>query len=105
MKPAPFNYVVAKSIEHAVALLSQHGAGAKLIAGGQSLVPMMNFRLARPEWLIDINRISDLAGIRFEGGALRISSQYRVEFIIFRELRWTARRRQSFIPPPMRWPH
>lgn len=77
MKPATFNYAVAESIEHAVALLSQHGAGAKLIAGGQSLVPMMNFRLARPEWLIDINRIAELAGVRAEGGVLRIGSTTR----------------------------
>lgn len=77
MKPAPFKYVVAQSIDHALALLEQHGADAKLIAGGQSLVPMMNFRLARPEWLIDINRVGDLAGISFERGVLRIGSMTR----------------------------
>ena len=60
MKAAPFDYVRAESIEHALALLAQHGGDAKLIAGGQSLVPMMAMRLARPAVLIDINRIAEL---------------------------------------------
>ena len=77
MKPALFQYVAAESVEHAIALLTEHGPNAKLIAGGQSLVPMMNFRLARPDWLIDINRISNLAGIRVEGNTLRIGSMTR----------------------------
>lgn len=77
MKPAPFQYVAALSVEDAIALLSKYGSDAKLIAGGQSLVPMMNFRLARPEWLIDINRISGLAGIAQKNGALRIGSLTR----------------------------
>ncbi|MBX3513916.1 MAG: xanthine dehydrogenase family protein subunit M [Xanthobacteraceae bacterium] len=77
MKPAPFQYVAAKSVDDAIALLSKYGADAKLIAGGQSLVPMMNFRLARPEWLIDINRIDGLAGITQQNGMLRIGSLTR----------------------------
>jgi CO/xanthine dehydrogenase FAD-binding subunit len=60
MKAAPFEYVRAESIEHALALLAQHGGDAKLIAGGQSLVPMMAMRLARPAVLIDINRLAEL---------------------------------------------
>lgn len=77
MKPASFQYVAAESVEHAIALLSEHGPDAKLIAGGQSLVPMMNFRLARPDWLIDINPISELAGVSAEGDTLRIGSMTR----------------------------
>ena len=62
MKPAAFEYIVADSVEMAVASLAR-GGDAKIIAGGQSLVPMLNFRLLRPAVLVDINRIPDLAFI------------------------------------------
>ena len=64
MKPAPFEYFVPTSVEEAVELLARHGDDAKVLAGGQSLVPMMNFRLAQPAVLIDINRIVELGYIR-----------------------------------------
>jgi len=60
MKAAPFDYIRAESIDHAVALLAEHGADCKPIAGGQSLVPMMAMRLARPAVLLDINRLAEL---------------------------------------------
>lgn len=60
MKAAPFDYIRAENLEHALALLNEHGGDAKLIAGGQSLVPMMAMRLARPALLIDINRLVEL---------------------------------------------
>ncbi len=60
MKSAPFEYILAESLEHALEHLDQHGVQAKLIAGGQSLVPMMAMRLARPAVLVDINRIPQL---------------------------------------------
>jgi CO/xanthine dehydrogenase FAD-binding subunit len=63
MKAAPFDYVRPVSLEHALELLDQHGPDAKLIAGGQSLVPMMAMRLARPAILVDINRLDTLRGI------------------------------------------
>ncbi len=63
MKPAPFRYVAARSVEQALALKAQYGDDARFLAGGQSLVPTMNFRLTQPEVLIDINRLSELAGI------------------------------------------
>ncbi len=63
MKPAPFRYVSARSVEQALALKAQYGDDARFLAGGQSLVPTMNFRLTQPEVLIDINRLSELAGI------------------------------------------
>lgn len=60
MKAAAFDYIRADSLEHALALLVQHGSDAKLLAGGQSLIPMMAMRLARPALLIDINRLVEL---------------------------------------------
>jgi len=60
VKPAPFSYYRARSVPETVALLAELGDGAKILAGGQSLVPMMNFRLARPSALIDITRIPGL---------------------------------------------
>jgi CO/xanthine dehydrogenase FAD-binding subunit len=63
MKPAPFRYVAARSVEQALALKAQHGEDARFLAGGQSLVPTMNFRLTQPEVLIDINPLTELAGV------------------------------------------
>ena len=60
MKPAAFNYFAPRTIEHALELLADSGEDGKILAGGQSLVPAMNFRLARPQSLIDINRIAAL---------------------------------------------
>jgi carbon-monoxide dehydrogenase medium subunit len=64
MKPAPFKYIAATSLQQALLLKAEHGDEAKFLAGGQSLIPTMNFRLARPAILIDINQIDELAGIR-----------------------------------------
>ena len=75
MKPAAFDYVVADSIEGAVASLGR--GDAKIIAGGQSLVPMLNFRLLRPAALVDINRIPDLAFIREDDAAITIGALTR----------------------------
>lgn len=69
MKSAPFAYDAPKTVEAAVALLAEHGPDAKLLAGGQSLVPLLNMRLARPSVLIDINRIASLQYIRVEADA------------------------------------
>jgi CO/xanthine dehydrogenase FAD-binding subunit len=64
MKPAPFRYIVARSVEHALALKAEFGEEARFLAGGQSLVPTMNFRLTQPAVLIDINPLVELAGMR-----------------------------------------
>jgi len=64
VNPAGFDYSRAASTDEALALLTQHGAEAKIIAGGQSLLPLMKLRLARPERLIDIGRIDSLRGVR-----------------------------------------
>src|ERR1700720_858167 len=77
MKPASFDYIVAESIDMAVASLKEAGADAKIIAGGQSLVPMLNFRLLRPSILVDINRIAGLDVIAETGEAIRIGALTR----------------------------
>jgi len=71
LKSPPFDYLRAASIEEACELLSQHGDGAKILAGGQSLVPMMAFRLLRPSWLIDINEVPALKFVTVEADAAR----------------------------------
>jgi CO/xanthine dehydrogenase FAD-binding subunit len=78
MKPAPFKYIAAQSLDHALALKADYGDEASILAGGQSLVPTMNFRLAQPAVLIDINPLSALAGVaRVNGHALRIGAMTR----------------------------
>jgi CO/xanthine dehydrogenase FAD-binding subunit len=77
MKPAAFDYVVADSIDMAVVSLAEAGGDGKIIAGGQSLVPMLNFRLLRPSILVDINRIGGLAFIEDAGEAIRIGALTR----------------------------
>lgn len=64
MKPAPFRYVAARTLDQALQLKAEHGDQAQFLAGGQSLVPTMNFRLTQPALLIDINLLAELAGIR-----------------------------------------
>jgi CO/xanthine dehydrogenase FAD-binding subunit len=77
MKPAPFEYYAPSTREEALALLVEHGGEAKPLAGGQSLVPSMNFRLAQPSILVDLNGIADLAGIAEAGGGLSIGAMTR----------------------------
>jgi CO/xanthine dehydrogenase FAD-binding subunit len=77
MKPAPFDYARPTSIGAALQLLSERSPAAKILAGGQSLVPMMNFRVVRPDRLIDINRISELDYLRVEGSDLVIGALCR----------------------------
>jgi carbon-monoxide dehydrogenase medium subunit len=77
MKPASFDYIVAESIDMAVASLTEAGADAKIIAGGQSLVPMLNFRLLRPSVLVDINRIAGLAFIEETDRDIRLGALTR----------------------------
>ena len=74
MKPAPFEYHAPTTIAEAAALLARLGDGAKLLAGGQSLVPMLAFRLAAFEHLVDVGRIEELKGVERRGDALRIGA-------------------------------
>ncbi len=78
MKPAPFEYVAPSSIQDALFHLLSAGGEAKILAGGQSLVPAMNFRLARPALLVDINEVTDLQGVRVsEQGEISIGALVR----------------------------
>jgi aerobic carbon-monoxide dehydrogenase medium subunit len=74
MKPAPFSYHRARSADEAVSILAELGDDAKLLAGGQSLVAMMNFRLARPAALVDISRLAELRYVRAGDGGMRIGA-------------------------------
>jgi carbon-monoxide dehydrogenase medium subunit len=74
MIPPQFDYVLATSVEHALALLAEHGDDAKILAGGHSLLPMMKIRLANPAVLIDVARIPDLSYVRVEGDTLAIGA-------------------------------
>jgi carbon-monoxide dehydrogenase medium subunit len=77
MIPPAFEYLRPKTLPEAIAFLQQYGDDAKILSGGMSLIPMMKFRLARPGYLIDINRISGLSYIREEGGYLKIGGLTR----------------------------
>ncbi|HKF41412.1 MAG TPA: xanthine dehydrogenase family protein subunit M [Candidatus Acidoferrum sp.] len=77
MIPPSFEYLRPKSISEAIQMLQQHGDDAKILSGGQSLIPMMKLRLARPGILIDINRIAGLSHIKEEGGFLKIGGLTR----------------------------
>ncbi len=77
MKPPAFDYIAADSVAMAVAALSRAGDDAKIIAGGQSLVPMLNFRMLRPSILVDINRIAGLDVIEETGTAIRVGALVR----------------------------
>jgi aerobic carbon-monoxide dehydrogenase medium subunit len=77
MIPPAFEYLRPKTVPEAVALLQQHGDDAKILSGGQSLIPMMKLRLARPSHLIDINRISGLSYVKEDGGFLTIGGLTR----------------------------
>ena len=77
MKPAPFAYVRAASLDQVFDLLARHGDEARLLAGGQSLVPTLNLRLSAPALLIDINALDELAGIAVDDGGLRVGALTR----------------------------
>jgi carbon-monoxide dehydrogenase medium subunit len=77
MKAAPFDYHRPLSADAAVLALAELGDEAKVLAGGQSLVPVMAMRLGRPEHIVDINRIGELAGATRSGGTLRVGALAR----------------------------
>jgi CO/xanthine dehydrogenase FAD-binding subunit len=83
MKPAPFEYHAPDSIEQAVDLYGQYNGEAKILAGGQSLVPAMNFRVVQPTVLIDLNRVAELSYIREDGEVIRIGSMARERHLEF----------------------
>jgi carbon-monoxide dehydrogenase medium subunit len=77
VKPSPFEYHRPRSLDEALAVLAQDPDDSKVLAGGQSLVPMMNFRLARPARLVDINRLPGLEGFSVDGDRLRVAARTR----------------------------
>jgi CO/xanthine dehydrogenase FAD-binding subunit len=77
MKPPAFAYERPTSVDGALAALARHGEDAKLLAGGQSLIAMLNLRLLAPKTLIDVNRLKDLDYVRFDGGELAIGALSR----------------------------
>src|SRR5437868_572740 len=81
MKPAPFEYYSPTTRQEALSLLAEHGGEAKPLAGGQSIVPAMNFRLAQPSILVDLNNISDLFGIEVVGDGVRIGAMTRQRMV------------------------
>ncbi len=74
MFPANFGYVAAKSVDHALQLLAEHGEGAKLLAGGHSLIPAMKLRLTSPRTLIDLATVPGLSGVKIDGNNLIIGA-------------------------------
>lgn len=83
MKPAPFEYASPRTVDEALALLGEHGWDAKVLAGGQSLVPLLNFRLSQPAFIVDLNAVPELFYLRAadDGGLLigAMTRQQRVE--------------------------
>lgn len=77
MKPPLFDYVAVRSVEEAIEQLARHGEDAKLLAGGQSLMPILNMRLAAPRLLVDLNRVGELAYIAERDGGLAIGAMTR----------------------------
>ena len=77
MKPPRFDYILPRSLDEALAILARHGDQARVLAGGQSLVPMLNFRLVRPAHLVDLNGLDELAGIRQHNDHLVIGAMTR----------------------------
>ncbi|HYZ00071.1 MAG TPA: FAD binding domain-containing protein [Candidatus Binatia bacterium] len=77
MKPPPFDYEDPATLDEALALLAEHGESARPLAGGQSLVPLLNFRLASPAVLIDLNRVPELATLTVEDSSFRVGALVR----------------------------
>ena len=86
MIPSPFDYVAASSVEEAVQALAQAGEDAKVLAGGQSLVPVLRLRLATPTTLVDLNKISELRGVREDGDAIVVGAMTTHHDVINNEL-------------------
>ncbi len=94
MKPPPFEYAAPTTLEDALALLREHGGDAKVLAGGQSLVPLLNMRLARPAVIVDLNRLPGLDYVRQVDGWLAIGAMTRQRAIERSDL---ARERQPLL--------
>jgi len=86
MKPPVFEYHAPASVEEAIALLTRYGGEAKILAGGQSLMPLLNFRLSRPAAIVDLNGIASLAYVREDNGLIRFGAMTRQRTIEFSDV-------------------
>ncbi|HXH84025.1 MAG TPA: FAD binding domain-containing protein, partial [Candidatus Tectomicrobia bacterium] len=100
MKPPRFEYHAPATVEEALALLARYGGDAKVLAGGQSLMPLLNFRLVRPAALVDLNRIPALAGIRERDGVIAFGAMTRQRAI---EASAVVARRLPLLREATRW--
>jgi carbon-monoxide dehydrogenase medium subunit len=100
LKPAPFDYYDPTSLAEVLALLQRYGSDAKLLAGGQSLIPVLNMRLAKPAVLIDLNRVAELTYIREEGEQIAIGALTRHAAVERSEL---VARRQPLLTEAVRY--
>jgi aerobic carbon-monoxide dehydrogenase medium subunit len=100
MKPPRFEYHAPATVEHAVATLARYGGEAKVLAGGQSLMPLLNFRLTRPAALVDLNRIPALAYIEETDGQVRLGAMTRQRALEFSPV---VRRRLPLLAEATRW--
>src|SRR5215510_1583752 len=86
MKPPVFEYHAPASVDEAIALLTRYGGEGKVLAGGQSLMPLLNFRLSRPAAIVDLNGIARLAYIREDNGMIRFGAMTRQRTIEFSDV-------------------
>ncbi|OGK77032.1 MAG: hypothetical protein A2X52_01245 [Candidatus Rokubacteria bacterium GWC2_70_16] len=100
MKPPQFDYHAPTSVEQALELLGRYGGDAKVLAGGQSLMPLLNFRLSRPAALVDLNRIPSLAYVREQDGQVRFGAMTRQRTIEFSPV---VRERLPLLREATRW--
>ena len=100
MKPPPFDYYAPHSAAEALELLGRYGAEARLLAGGQSLVPLLNFRLSAPAVIVDLNRAADLAYIGEANGQVRLGAMTRQRAIEFSPL---VKSRLPLLAEATRW--
>jgi aerobic carbon-monoxide dehydrogenase medium subunit len=100
VKPPRFDYHAPRSVDEAVELLARYGGDAKVLAGGQSLMPLLNFRLARPAALVDLNRIPALAYVREHDGTLVFGAMTRQRTVEFSPV---VARRQPLLTEATRW--
>ena len=100
MKPPPFDYRAPASAAEALELLGRYGTDARLLAGGQSLVPLLNFRLSAPAVIVDLNRAADLAYIKEDNGRARLGAMTRQRAIEFSPL---IRSRLPLLAEATRW--
>ncbi|MEK7386734.1 MAG: xanthine dehydrogenase family protein subunit M [candidate division NC10 bacterium] len=100
MNPAKFDYHAPTTVEQALELLGRYGGDAKVLAGGQSLMPLLNFRLSRPAALVDLNRIPSLAYVREQDGQVRFGAMTRQRTIEFSPV---VRERVPLLGEATRW--